>query len=363
MAPKKDVKSERGVAKAEEKAKQKVAEDKTFGLKNKNKSKAVQKYIKGVQTQAAGNPKDLAAKAKAKEASTEAKKKQAERDALLRSLFGAATAAKKIGEGTAEDFDPKQCRADQKIDLYSDAREMDDWTLEKLEEVILDKHGETNKGLKETTIVCKHFLEALDKRQYGWFWTCPGGGDKCIYRHCLPKGYVLKKDRPKDDDDEEEPLEEAIERERAELSGTGTPVTLESFEKWKKEKEAARVRAVEAERVKAAKKTGGRGLEILSGRDLFSYDPTLFVDDDGAADEMDYEEDEEEEAERHEREEEESRRAQAEATSATNNDDDDNDDERDGGEESEGSLGAERAHLFLEEGNEPDLDDLDDLDE
>lgn len=35
--------------KAEKKAQQKVIEDKTFGLKNKNKSKAVQKYIKGVE--------------------------------------------------------------------------------------------------------------------------------------------------------------------------------------------------------------------------------------------------------------------------------------------------------------------------
>ncbi len=40
--------------KAEEKKKQKVVEDKTFGLKNKNKSKSVQKYIQGVQSQVGG---------------------------------------------------------------------------------------------------------------------------------------------------------------------------------------------------------------------------------------------------------------------------------------------------------------------
>lgn len=34
--------------KTEQKAKAKVIEDKTFGLKNKNKSKAVQKYIQAV---------------------------------------------------------------------------------------------------------------------------------------------------------------------------------------------------------------------------------------------------------------------------------------------------------------------------
>lgn len=35
--------------KQEKKKQEKVIEDKTFGLKNKNKSKAVQKYIKGVE--------------------------------------------------------------------------------------------------------------------------------------------------------------------------------------------------------------------------------------------------------------------------------------------------------------------------
>ena len=32
------------------KEQEKIIEDKTFGLKNKNKSKAVQKFIKGVET-------------------------------------------------------------------------------------------------------------------------------------------------------------------------------------------------------------------------------------------------------------------------------------------------------------------------
>jgi hypothetical protein len=40
--------------------------------------------------------------------------------------------------------------------------------------------------------VCKHFLDAVEKKQYGWFWTCPNGGKDCHYRHALPAGYVLK---------------------------------------------------------------------------------------------------------------------------------------------------------------------------
>ena len=38
--------------------------------------------------------------------------------------------------------------------------------------------------------------------------------------------------------------------------------------------EAERQAAVEEARQKEAKKTGGKGLNVLSGRDLFTFDPT-----------------------------------------------------------------------------------------
>lgn len=41
--------------KAEKQKKQKAAEDKTFGMKNKNKSAKVQRYIQQVQSQAKSN--------------------------------------------------------------------------------------------------------------------------------------------------------------------------------------------------------------------------------------------------------------------------------------------------------------------
>ena len=47
-------------AKTEKKKMEKVIEDKTFGLKNKNKGKSVQKYIKGVATQVSGGKVSLA---------------------------------------------------------------------------------------------------------------------------------------------------------------------------------------------------------------------------------------------------------------------------------------------------------------
>lgn len=60
----------------------------------------------------------------------------------------------------------------------------------------------------------------------------------------------------------------------------------------KAKKEQERRDAVEAARVAEQKKSGGRGLNALSGRDLFSFDPTLFIDDAEAAGEDDYQEDE-----------------------------------------------------------------------
>ena len=53
-----------------------------------------------------------------------------------------------------------------------------DWDQETLEKVVEQKHGSKNRGLPPTTIVCKYFLDAVEKGLYGWFWQCPNG-DKC----------------------------------------------------------------------------------------------------------------------------------------------------------------------------------------
>ena len=62
-----------------------------------------------------------------------------------------------------------------------------------------------------------------------------------------------------------------------------TPVTEDSFRDWKKRKVEQRKKEAE-ERVQKAlsdKKGGGKG--AISGRDLFTFDPSLFVDDDNVA--------------------------------------------------------------------------------
>lgn len=154
----------------------------------------------------------------------------------------------------------------------------------------------------DTIITCKNFIEAVEKELYGFNWVCGNNGDDCTYMHRLPLGYVLVRDRkvkmPGDEDsDEEMTLEEKIEKERHELPSEGLiPVTLDTFMKWKadraerKQKEAEE--RMQQEMLKAATKGGNKnfGGGVMSGKALFTFDPTLFQDDDGAANEDNYEE-------------------------------------------------------------------------
>lgn len=90
-------------------------------------------------------------------------------------------------------------RKSEKKDIYSDSRDakdqdidkkndtMDNWDEAKLRKVVLSKHGNPR---TTTDKVCKYFIEAVENKKYGWFWTCPNGGDNCKYRHALPPGYV-----------------------------------------------------------------------------------------------------------------------------------------------------------------------------
>ena len=85
----------------------------------------------------------------------------------------------------------------------------------------------------------------------------------------------------------------ALQREA--LPPGGTPVTAETFAAWKAKKEAERLAALEQQQkdAKKALKAGpSGGAPLLSGKDLFSFNPALFVDSEGAADENDYAEDE-----------------------------------------------------------------------
>ncbi|ETV96290.1 hypothetical protein H310_10460 [Aphanomyces invadans] len=292
-----------------QKAKEKAVEDKTFGLKNKNKSKNVQNYIKQVAHQVKGTSEREERKKLEEKKAAQAAKIAMEKQ--MNELFISAIIQPKVPLGVdpktivCEFFKQATCakgnrckfshdlmvgKKATKINLYEDDRnakqedKIEDWDQKKLEDVINEKHGQ--KVATQTDIVCKYFLDAIEKSQYGWFWTCPNGGKACKYRHALPPGYVFQtkaeRDAAKSKKVEEVSIEEIIEQQRAKLgAGGGTPVTEESFAKWKVEKLARKAAEEEKRRKEDAKKSGGRG--ILSGRALFSYDPTLFRDDDDAA--------------------------------------------------------------------------------
>lgn len=123
----------------------------------------------------------------------------------------------------------------------------------------------------------------MEKALYGWFWECPNG-EKCIYRHALPPGYVLKKDKKKMEAMKEEiSLVDLIERERAALGPKQTRVTLETFIAWKKRKiQEKKQRELDDEERKRKDFKAGRQ-NGLSGREMFSFNPDLvdFGMDDG----------------------------------------------------------------------------------
>lgn len=56
-------------------------------------------------------------------------------------------------------------------------------------------------------------MEAVEKKQYGWFWVCPNGSKECHYRHALPPGYILKSQMKAllEEEADKIPIEEEIE--------------------------------------------------------------------------------------------------------------------------------------------------------
>ncbi|XP_015280252.1 PREDICTED: zinc finger CCCH domain-containing protein 15 [Gekko japonicus] len=315
MPPKKQAPPPAANKKTDQKKKEKIIEDKTFGLKNKKGAKQ-QKFIKAVTHQVKfgqQNPRQATQTDADKKLKKDDKKKELQE---LNELFKPVVAAQKISKGA----DPKsvvcaffkqgQCtkgdkckfshdltleRKCEKRSVYIDARDeelekdtMDNWDEKKLEEVVNKKHGEAEKKKPKTQIVCKYFLDAIENNKYGWFWVCPGGGDNCMYRHALPPGFVLKKDKKKEEKEELISLEDLIEKERAALGPNVTKITLESFLAWKKRKRQEKINKAEQdmERRKADFKAG-KAL-VISGREVFEFRPELVDADDEEADDTHY---------------------------------------------------------------------------
>lgn len=100
MGPKKvtgDVPGKKAVLKQKEK----IIDDKTFGLKNKNKSKTVQSYIKSVETTVKGG-KSAQAQLNEEFAQRAEKKRQKEEEAFLASLSKGGVAVKQAEDDEDE---------------------------------------------------------------------------------------------------------------------------------------------------------------------------------------------------------------------------------------------------------------------
>jgi len=294
-------------------AKKKVAADATFGMKNK-KGKKGQEVAKQIQN--SGHSKDEMKRQEAKEKAKAEKQLKWEREQEAAALFRKVEEKQKpqvapvgvnpktilciyfkkghcqAGDNCkfAHDFEVEH-KAQTK-DMYTDTRElnidlnsdMKDWDENTLRTML--KRKEIGRPANASNQVCRHFVKAIEESRWGWFWECPNGNDKCVYRHALPPDYVLKKDRVKEKI-ETRPLELVLEEERSKLTGTGTKVTPETFAAWKeknrlaKEKEMKKAGLERAQQLKSGK-VRMTGKEIMESGANNNQD-----DDDGSDDGID----------------------------------------------------------------------------
>ena len=244
-------------------------------MKNKNKSKKIAKELASAKKNVTAQDKEYQkkqAELKARNAAKENKKKEAQ--ALLNSLRGMiqqpevppgvdpktiTCAYFKLGvpcpSGDKCKFAHALAAKKQKIDIYTDPRDTPEERFAK------------------TDIICKYFLQALEEEKYGFFWDCPNNGKNCQYRHAVPVGYVLKKDRLKEEEEDvftdNYELELELEAKRAQLTSL-TPSNFEFYTKLLNEKLSKESEALDK---KNPKKKGKTGLQ------LFVESKDSFVDD------------------------------------------------------------------------------------
>eukprot|EP00606_Chrysophyceae_sp_TOSAG23-5_P000869 GSChrysophyteH2.ASY1.ANO1.1423.1 assembled CDS len=205
--------------------------DATFGLKNKNKSAKVQQFVN--QVKVAVKHSDGSAAREGQNMLKKANKlqKAAEQAELNRLL----------GEGLTGQTNKKMS------DLEAKAAAL---------------------GLTEMSAEVEEMYEVKEKRKTIYLDSDDSDADEGtrVYR--------------------EKTIEDLIDEQRAKLQSEGkpgTPVNETTFSAWRKKKLEERQKAAEERvRIEQTKKKGGKGLSVLSGRELFKYDASLFKDDDAA---------------------------------------------------------------------------------
>jgi hypothetical protein len=230
--------------KALQKKKDKLIEDKTFGLKNKNKSAKVQQYVKSTEKSIMNMGTDAQARAKEhklKEEKLARKTLKKAMEAEQAALFGEALLA--VNKKGGQKFGKNEGKVEAKGRDHDDGGE---------------KKGGTSHAMK--------LMYQMDAQEM--------------------------EDKLKEDPNYVPTLEDSVEAQRQqklrELKASGqkgTPVTQATFKEWqerkRKRKEAEIKKMVEAE---MKKKKGGKGLSVLSGRELYNYKKELFKDQEGDSD-------------------------------------------------------------------------------
>lgn len=238
MPPKKKKGGQEESKKSQQKKKQQMLEDKTFGLKNKKKSKVVQAKVKSMEKSImnSGDRKQnkLEEQRKKAKADNKARKKAAEDE--RNALFGEALMA----------VQKKKTTSQKGGQVEAKGRDANDD----------EKKGGTSRAMK--------MMYQMDAKEM--------------------------EDKLKEDPNYVPTIEDQIESERqamvAKLKASGkkgTPVNPETFAAWQERKRKRK--AEEAKKLVEAemkKKKGGKGLSVLSGRALYEYKKDLFKDDDEA---------------------------------------------------------------------------------
>jgi hypothetical protein len=228
--------------KATQKQKEKKIDDLTFGLKNKAKSAKVQQYVKS--TEKAIKNEGMSQRAR----QLDEQKKQAK----------LAHKAKKKAE------------LDERNDLFSEA--------------LLAVSKKTDKKAGKVEAKGRDADDDVKK-----------SGTSRAMKMMFQMDAQEMQDKLREDPNYVPTLEDEVELKRQEMFAVlkkegkkGTPVTEASLNEWLAKKRKKRAddarKKVEAE---FKKKKGGKGLSVLTGRDLYEYNKELFVDDENAADATD----------------------------------------------------------------------------
>jgi len=219
-------------------ASEKMVVDKTFGMKNKNKSKKVQKFIAQVNHAAANKFVDKKEEKK-KNAAKDRKQAKKDHDAEIAALFDVVPDKKKKKKAFDDDDAPAEAE-EEELDIDN-------------VEAFLAKMGIEAPKPEGRRKLARQRRDA----------SANAAEDRRLQRLADRDG---------------KSVEEKLELVRKQLA-LDVPVNKDTFLEWKKGRDARRKQDDEEAEAKAKKQTKRGGKSLLSGRQLFEFHEDIFVDD------------------------------------------------------------------------------------